>query len=137
MKTIVKPEDTQRNKIFSLLKKYNHLTTEQVVDYMYLVFDIQCNKNTARVYRSEYEQKHVGLVVDIGGYKQFTHDQKKKAYAYNGDSYTHTMTAKELKVATPYKTPFWHGVRMFFRSGAVAKYDSYVRKLEAHKMQEV
>lgn len=59
MGNIQKTQDTQRSKVFYLLKRYNHLTTEQIVDYMYLVFDIRCNKSTARVYRAEYEAQHV------------------------------------------------------------------------------
>lgn len=130
-------KDTAREQVYTLLRRYNHLTTDQIVDYMYLVFDKKFNKNTARSYRSEYERKHVGLVVEIGGYKQFTHDQKRKAYAYNGDSYTHTMTAKEVKVATPYKISFWNRVRLFFRNGTIQTYEEYARQLETLKRQEV
>lgn len=111
-------KDTLRQQVYSLLKKYGHLTTEQLTDRVGLVFGIIANEHSVRKYRDEYEKQFVGMVVEVGTYKPFCNKSKRKVYAQNGCPFQ----------KKPYKTPFTHFLRLLWKSGTVAYYKRHFEK---------
>lgn len=114
---------SQKSIVFSILRKYGHLSVKEIDNYAGIIFFEEIKHHTIRKYRELYETKYVGLVRNIAGYKPFQNKEKEKEYISNGIGWYGEI----------YQVPFRHSLAMFFRYGRVKQYQRIYAKYEALK----